>query len=311
MTKKKLHESGEPKFVVKKREPKAKPDYFQNVTPFAHPLADIINFPTTENEAEQFHSSFNSSAPAEFISVNTVDLLPNNHNFNPASIDILSALPEIVKPASKNASEVDSASKIATIIQNSATNLAENHNPASRTPLQLLADLRQSVGSRIQVAIRIRPEVKRLIDVFIAEQGISQQDFFELAASTFIEESQTKLADLKTKGASLLAHDDLMKLDLWKTVPSIINLHLQYNKHLKWKPADDEVAQKFNSVDIKIIEIGIIQTQFNARFKKINSFKYYIPGIEAALEECREIKDIAIYLQFTKEMYERSKIQKT
>jgi hypothetical protein len=295
MTRKKSQESGEPKFVVKKREPKAKPDYFQNVTPFAHPLAEIINFPATLNNLDQFQQSSDSSSQEEN---------------NLGSIVSSGLLPELINPASRSASRVNSASKLAPLNQESASLLAEENNPASRSPLQLLADLRQSVGSRIQVAIRIRPEIKHLIDVFIAEQGISQQDFFELAASSFIEDSQMKLADLKTKGASLLAHDDLMRLDLWKTVPSIINLHLQYNKHLKWKPADDEVAQKFNSVDIRIIEIGIVQTQFNAHFKKINSFKYYVSGIELAIEECKTVKDTEVYLQFIKDIYERNRDQK-
>ena len=71
---------------------------------------------------------------------------------------------------------------------------------------------------------------------------------------------------------------------LFKTEPSIINLYLQYNPENRWKPADDYEGMRYNEKDSRLIEIGIIQTQFNARFKKINSFKYYTTEIDIALE---------------------------
>ncbi len=71
---------------------------------------------------------------------------------------------------------------------------------------------------------------------------------------------------------------------MYKTEPSIIIIYRQYNPENRWKPADDLVAQRYNGRDIRLIEFGIIQTQFNARFKRINSFKYYTTEIDIALE---------------------------
>ncbi len=57
--KKKKKEELPKKFEVKKRAPKDKPNFFQNVTPFSHPVAEIFNFLgdetliNAESEAEQ------------------------------------------------------------------------------------------------------------------------------------------------------------------------------------------------------------------------------------------------------------------
>lgn len=82
----------------------------------------------------------------------------------------------------------------------------------------------------------------------------------------------------------MLALDDRGLMIIFKTNPLIINLYLRYNPENRWRPADDYEGVRYNDKDIRIIEIGIIQTQFNARFKKINSFKYYTTEIDIALE---------------------------
>ena len=84
---------------------------------------------------------------------------------------------------------------------------------------------------------------------------------------------------------------------LFKTNPSIINLYLQYNPENRWKPADDYEGQRYKDRDIRLIEVGIIQTQFNARFKKINSFKYYTTEIDIALETPLSEETIEIMLK--------------
>jgi hypothetical protein len=43
--------------------------------------------------------------------------------------------------------------------------------------------------------------------------------------------------------------------------------------------------------------VGIIQTQFNARFKKVNSFKYYSTEIDIALETPLADETIEIMLK--------------
>jgi hypothetical protein len=49
MTKKKTQDK--PKFEIKKRVPKEKPDFFQNLTPFSHPVAEILNFHKEESDS--------------------------------------------------------------------------------------------------------------------------------------------------------------------------------------------------------------------------------------------------------------------
>jgi hypothetical protein len=44
--------------------------------------------------------------------------------------------------------------------------------------------------------------------------------------------------------------------------------------------ADDRVACAYNETDPRLIELGIIQTQSNANFKRINSFAYYQTEID-------------------------------
>lgn len=70
---------------------------------------------------------------------------------------------------------------------------------------------------------------------------------------------------------------------MWKTKPLIINLYFAYNqffnKKPKWTTKDDRVAEIFNETDIRIIELGIIQTQMNLWGENatptINGFRYY------------------------------------
>lgn len=116
---------------------------------------------------------------------------------------------------------------------------------------------------------------------FCVDHNLEQQEFAELAAIHFMDAVDSQKVE---KPASQLASDDRELMILFKTEPSIINLYLQYNPENRWKPADDYEGVRYNGKDIRLIEYGIIQTQFNARFKKINSFKYYTTEIDMAFE---------------------------
>jgi hypothetical protein len=123
---------------------------------------------------------------------------------------------------------------------------------------------------------------------------MEQQEFAELAAihfMDFVDSHQTEKQD------STQALDDRELMILFKTEPSIINLYLQYNPENRWKPADDYEGVRYNGKDIRLIEFGIIQTQFNARFKKINSFKYYTTEIDIALETPLQEETIEVMLK--------------
>lgn len=136
-------------------------------------------------------------------------------------------------------------------------------------------------GDKVPFNNRLSETTVNRIKHFCVDHNLEQQEFAELAAIHFMDEVDSHRAK---KPASSLAPDDRDVMILYKTNPSIINIYLQYNPENRWKPADDYEGVKYNDVDIRIIEIGIIQTQFNARFKKINSFKYYTTEVEIARE---------------------------
>ena len=72
--------------------------------------------------------------------------------------------------------------------------------------------------------------------------------------------------------------------EVWKTDESIVQIYAAYqqffHKKIRWRKNDDSEGEKYNDVDLRLIELGIIQTQIQANFEKINSFKYYTGEIE-------------------------------
>jgi hypothetical protein len=140
---------------------------------------------------------------------------------------------------------------------------------------------------------RISEATYQRIKHFLVDHDMEQQEFAELSAIHFMDAVDSHRTD---KTASGLALDDRDLMMLFKTSPSIINLYLQYNPENRWKPADDYEGVKYNDKDIRLVEVGIIQTQFNARFKKINSFKYYTTEIDIALETPLSEETITVML---------------
>lgn len=128
---------------------------------------------------------------------------------------------------------------------------------------------------------RLDPAIDEQFRLFRAKHNLELQEFYELAGVHYIEHVD---AHKQGNADALASHDDRDMMIMFKTNPLIINLYLQYNPENRWKPADDYQGQHYNNKDLRLIEIGIIQTQFNARFKKINSFKYYATEINIALE---------------------------
>jgi hypothetical protein len=127
---------------------------------------------------------------------------------------------------------------------------------------------------------RVPPELDEKIRLFRAKKNLELQEFYQLAAAHLMNSVDAHKDEQVDALASL---DDRDTMILFRTEPSIINVYLQYNPENRWKPADDYAGQRYNGKDIRLVEIGIIQTQFNARFKKVNSFKYYTTEIDEAL----------------------------
>jgi hypothetical protein len=159
-------------------------------------------------------------------------------------------------------------------------------------------------GDKIPFNNRLSEATVSRIKHFCLDHNLEQQEFAELAAIHFMEVVDSQKLE---KPASQLALDDRELMILFKTTPTIINLYLQYNPENRWKPADDYEGQRYNEKDIRLIEIGIIQTQFNARFKKINSFKYYTTELDIALETPLTDETIEIMLKQGRRRWQEAK----
>lgn len=149
-------------------------------------------------------------------------------------------------------------------------------------------------GDKVPFNNRISDTTLQRIKHFLVDHGMEQQEFAELSAIHFMDAVDSQQ---EGKTDSKLSPDEREMMILFKTSPSIINLYLQYNPENRWKPADDYEGQRYNDKDIRLVEVGIIQTQFNARFKKINSFKYYTVEIDVALETPLSEETIEVMLK--------------
>jgi hypothetical protein len=150
---------------------------------------------------------------------------------------------------------------------------------------------------------RLTEDIVNRIRHFCVDHDLEQQEFAELAAIHFMDMVDSHHNE---KVDSKLALDDRDMMIMFKTSPTIINLYLKYNPENRWKPADDYEGQRYNEKDIRLIEVGIIQTQFNARFKKINSFKYYTTEIDIAIETPLADETIEIMLKHGRKRWEEA-----
>jgi hypothetical protein len=173
--------------------------------------------------------------------------------------------------------------------------------------------------------LSLRPDVEilRKIKVYCAENDFTLTEFFEIAAIQLIDLDAQKQKDLGV----LTPLDDRRRDYLYKTKPTIINLFREYNKifnpQTDWKPKDDAVGVKYNDIDLRVIELGIIQTQSNIlegesdtkpeRFKyytreidKLNSLGYSEQLLDAILttnrKRWKEITDREVDLSFLDKM---------
>jgi hypothetical protein len=159
-------------------------------------------------------------------------------------------------------------------------------------------------GDKVPFNNRLNAETINRIRHFCLDHNLEQQEFTELAAIHFMDMVDSHKPE---KVDSELSLDDRELMILFKTNPLIINLYLQYNPENRWKPADDYEGQRYNDKDIRLIELGIIQTQFNARFKKINSFKYYTTEIDITLDIPLAPETIEIMLKQGRRRWQEAK----
>jgi hypothetical protein len=134
--------------------------------------------------------------------------------------------------------------------------------------------------------LSLRPNAETLhkFKVFCTEKKLTLTEFFEIAGQKLIDLD----AQIPESLGVLTPYDDRRLDILYKTDARIINLFLEYNKIFNektdWKPKDDAVGVKYNDVDLRMIEIGIIQTQANIlegeSGTRVERFKYYTREID-------------------------------
>lgn len=135
-----------------------------------------------------------------------------------------------------------------------------------------------------RLSLRPNAETLHRFKVFCAEKKLTLTEFFEIAGQKLIDLGAQIPENLGAK----TPYDDRRLDILYKTNARIINLFLEYNKIFNektdWKPKDDAVGVKYNDVDLRTIEIGIIQTQVNILESEsgtlVERFKYYTREID-------------------------------
>lgn len=134
----------------------------------------------------------------------------------------------------------------------------------------------------VRHAVRLDPAISKLFSDFCEKKGWTFQEFVEFAGVHLINFADAHQNILRTP----LDDDDSNSLYLTK--PFIINLYRRLTKNSHWKPADDRAGARFNSADARVVEYAMLATALRTRAKKIHSFAYFVPEIEAQLEEVSE-----------------------
>jgi hypothetical protein len=167
-----------------------------------------------------------------------------------------------------------------------ASNIAKENNLDSQTSKKTGKWAKyDKARSTTSVFIRAANELVNEIKHFNVENKLDMKEFFELAARSFID--SFGYPNGKSLAINIALEDRRQKI-FYKTNALIINLFREYNKifnpQTDWKPKDDAVGVKYNSVDLRVIEIGIIQTQSNILENesdtKVERFKYYTREID-------------------------------
>jgi hypothetical protein len=134
----------------------------------------------------------------------------------------------------------------------------------------------------VRHAIRLDPGISKLFNDFCEKRNWTFQEFVEFAGVHLMNFADAHQNNLRTP----LDDDD--NNSLYLTKPFIINLYRRLTKNSHWRPADDRAGARFNSADARVIEYAMLATAVRTRAKKIHSFAYFVPEIEAQLEEVAE-----------------------
>ena len=177
------------------------------------------------------------------------------------------------------------ASKLAGVQTQIASKPAGESNslpapPSNSLPARLLHH------QKAKVTIRLGPSMVQEIKVLCARANIDIQEFYEQAASRHLEYLLAQ--GYGQPPASKLAHDDMM---IFKTHEDIIMRYQTYTLQ-KWASRDDRDGQRYNEVDLRLLDIALISTiekklRGNTAKQPVKSFNYFTQEIDLLLEQQR------------------------
>lgn len=266
MTKKKSKEADEPRFEVKKRQPREKPNFFQNIPSFQHPLAEILNFPSENSnkqisevntvsgqiaeEDESGHPEFSIDGTQDKQTVNTqpssktdthaVDILDTQNVTSDdtqsiQSLDTQIINTETLKSANSGQPEYKSLSAEAPELKTDAPRKTKAKGAPAPKSEKVLHPKNEEWRKydKARSTVRVNLHVDREIDkkvrkyCFIdAEPKVELREFYERAAVHLLNFLDTQ--NLGSLSAETPLDDRRLKM-MFKTKPFIINLYLRYN----------------------------------------------------------------------------------
>lgn len=278
---------------------KKKPDLFANLRGNIHPLDDMFpkpDFPAAvQNEENNLGTKIKDVGDPIKINLET----QNEVIGSPKYLELETQITKIGNPTVEILeTQINKAGNPTIESLGANAPKSEFREPKSEPNLGANAPEEKSLGTqKIPKAEKFRKyeKARSTISMHIrADEGIVKQvkhfiienetevpnlkEFFELAAMKFIE----TFGDPTNSGLGTNAPYDDRRLKIaFKTKGFIVNLYLKFCPKNRWKPRDDTIACKFNEVNPKIIELGMLQTLGNKKSdSKINSFAYFIPEIE-------------------------------
>jgi hypothetical protein len=320
-----------PRFEVKKRQPKEKPNFFQNIPSFKHPLAEILNFPADrEIKLDGDTQKILPDAPTPEISGHPEIKTSDTQNLDFLDAQILNNLD--TQPNTTQAPKSEFSGHPETKISGVQAPKYKTDAPRTKKGTGALAPRKDSVVhsknqdwrkyDKVRSTVRVNLHIDKDIDKKVrqycmidAQPKVELREFYEQAALHFLNLLGTQ--NLDSLGAQAPLDDRRLKM-LYKTKPFIINLYLRYNSifnelaesggkkwSARWSPRDDESAGRYNEVPPAIIELGILQTQIQKGFgsSRIQTFKYYTDEIEKVLASGVSNEMLATILQYHRQLW--------
>lgn len=276
MANKKPKQEKTPRFEVKKRQPKEKPDFFQNIPSMKHPLAELLNFPIAplpDLDSQTISDEISKVNNSGYPNLQNLDIqsettsYPNNQeqdiqvknvgypNINNLDIqhqntgDPKNSKRDIQSQNTGNPNDSTLDSKIAKTEQRiskseqildskiAKSEKSDSQNKEEKGKWEKYDNKRKSKG----IFLRTSDEITKQFKQFCIANDWDFSQGTEIAWHKLMSD-----LDSQKQGSldSLIAQDDRRLKMLYKTKPLIINLYLAYNAifnefasgKTNWKP---------------------------------------------------------------------------